>query len=61
MARTFNCGVGMVLVTRPEDEGVVMEQLRAGGEQAVRAGRVTVCTEGGKYLFLSTVLQDCPF
>lgn len=40
MARTFNCGIGGVLVVRAEDEGAVLEMVRQNGEKAWRIGQV---------------------
>ena len=40
MRRTFNCGVGMVLVVTPEHQGEVMKRLRRAGEDAWYLGRV---------------------
>ena len=41
MARTFNCGVGMAAVTRPEAADAVLSALAAAGETAFRIGEVT--------------------
>src|SRR6187455_2259848 len=40
MARTFNCGVGMVLAVVPELAREVAAELEAAGEQVVRIGEV---------------------
>ena len=40
MHRTFNCGVGLVLVVSPEEEEKTLGLLRAAGEQPWRLGRV---------------------
>jgi len=40
MARTFNCGLGMVLVVPPELAREVAAELEAGGEQVSRIGEV---------------------
>lgn len=40
MYRTFNCGVGMVLVVSPKEEEKTIGLLRASGEQAWRLGTV---------------------
>jgi phosphoribosylformylglycinamidine cyclo-ligase len=40
MLRTFNCGIGMVVVTSAADADAVCETLKAEGEMPVRLGRV---------------------
>lgn len=40
MRRTFNCGVGMVVVTSEHDLDLALETLRASGETAWRLGRI---------------------
>jgi phosphoribosylformylglycinamidine cyclo-ligase len=40
MYRTFNCGVGMVLVVSPEEEEKALGLLRASGEPAWRLGAI---------------------
>lgn len=51
MARTFNCGVGMVLAVAPEDVSAVAERLKAAGETVVPVGAIeageTGCTVRG--------------
>jgi phosphoribosylformylglycinamidine cyclo-ligase len=46
MARTFNCGVGMVLVVAPGDVEGVMNDLAATGETAHAIGSITVGERG---------------
>jgi phosphoribosylformylglycinamidine cyclo-ligase len=41
MARTFNCGVGMVLVVAPQEVEGVVRDLRAAGETAHTIGKIT--------------------
>ena len=41
MARTFNCGVGMVLVVDADDVESVTADLEAAGETVVRVGQIT--------------------
>ena len=40
MLRTFNCGIGMVLVVRAADASAVAESLREAGEAPVALGRI---------------------
>jgi phosphoribosylformylglycinamidine cyclo-ligase len=40
MLRTFNCGVGMVVVVAAEEAAAVEERLRSEGEQVTRIGEV---------------------
>ncbi|MEM7250889.1 MAG: phosphoribosylformylglycinamidine cyclo-ligase [Pseudomonadota bacterium] len=40
MYRTFNCGIGLVVVTPPADADAVLATLRASGEAAWRIGHV---------------------
>jgi phosphoribosylformylglycinamidine cyclo-ligase len=52
MARTFNCGIGMVLVVAPDDVDAVMTAMEAASEAAHRIGRIEAgakgCTVFGK-------------
>ena len=46
MLRTFNCGIGMIVVAGAADEGAVMAALRAAGEAPVKLGEVTQAASG---------------
>ena len=46
MARTFNCGIGMVVVTAAGDADAAMDRLAAAGEQVFRIGEV--CAADGQ-------------
>jgi phosphoribosylformylglycinamidine cyclo-ligase len=46
MYRTFNCGVGMIVVTAPEHADEAVRRLGAAGEQAFRIGGVVADAEG---------------
>ena len=54
MARTFNCGIGMVAVAAPGDAGAVAETLEAHGETVHRIGVVTRRAAGAP----AVVLKD---
>ena len=43
MARTFNCGIGMVAIVAPEHEGQIGDALEAAGETVWRIGQVIRC------------------
>jgi phosphoribosylformylglycinamidine cyclo-ligase len=40
LARTFNCGIGMIAVTSPEEVDATTRILEAGGENVRRIGRI---------------------
>jgi phosphoribosylformylglycinamidine cyclo-ligase len=40
MLRTFNCGIGMIVVVSPKDSDAVAQALTRGGETAVTLGKV---------------------
>lgn len=46
MARTFNCGTGMVLVTRADDADAVVAALATAGETGAVIGRIVPGTKG---------------
>ncbi len=48
MATTFNCGIGMVLITAPADAQSVADRLADGGEAPVELGVVTDATDTGR-------------
>jgi phosphoribosylformylglycinamidine cyclo-ligase len=51
LARTFNCGIGMVAIVREDDATEVIERLEAAGETVFRIGHVEAgqsgCTVSG--------------
>ena len=52
MARTFNCGIGMVLAVAPEDARALAADLGAAGEAVFRIGEIVPgergCTVSGE-------------
>jgi phosphoribosylformylglycinamidine cyclo-ligase len=46
MARTFNCGIGMIAVTAPEAAETATAALTAAGERVFRIGRIIERAEG---------------
>ncbi|MBU0799574.1 MAG: phosphoribosylformylglycinamidine cyclo-ligase [Alphaproteobacteria bacterium] len=44
LARTLNCGIGMVVVTAPEHAGIVADELRAAGETVYVIGGIIPST-----------------
>lgn len=54
MYRTFNMGIGMILIVSPEEAGTVREDLAARGEASYCIGQVVenetaVVLEGGEF------------
>jgi phosphoribosylformylglycinamidine cyclo-ligase len=47
MLRTFNCGVGMIVITAPAAADSVAECLAREGENIVRIGEVVAAADGG--------------
>jgi len=47
LARTFNCGIGMVAVVAPENADAAARMLRDAGETVFRIGAVVPDAEGG--------------
>ncbi len=50
MRRTFNCGVGMVLVVSPGDADTALALLETQGETAWRLGRISTGSGGVRYV-----------
>jgi phosphoribosylformylglycinamidine cyclo-ligase len=50
MRRTFNCGIGMVVVVAPDDAETALAALADSGENAWRLGRIGTGTDGVRYI-----------
>jgi phosphoribosylformylglycinamidine cyclo-ligase len=50
MRRTFNCGVGMVVVVAPDDTDTALSTLADAGEKAWRLGRIVAGGDGVRYI-----------
>lgn len=47
LLRTFNCGIGMILITPPESAGALCSLLETEGETAAPIGRLTPARDDG--------------
>ncbi|WP_299864632.1 phosphoribosylformylglycinamidine cyclo-ligase [uncultured Hoeflea sp.] len=55
MLRTFNCGVGMVVVTGESDAGRLTTALEAEGESVIRLGRLAPRSDGAAVTYHGTL------
>jgi phosphoribosylformylglycinamidine cyclo-ligase len=51
MLRTFNCGIGMVVVCAPEAADAVIQALQKNGEKSVRLGSVVAHGDGQRVAY----------
>jgi len=52
LARTFNCGIGMLVVADPARADALLEAFAAAGETAYRIGRIVPRPDGGEAVVL---------
>ncbi len=57
MLRTFNCGIGMILVVAAEDAGRVIQGFREAGEPAVALGEIIPAPESGERVVTTGTLD----
>jgi phosphoribosylformylglycinamidine cyclo-ligase len=57
LARTFNCGIGMIAVAGPEHEGALRQLLERHGESVRRIGRIAPRGGGAGVRLLGTQAQ----
>lgn len=50
MRRTFNCGVGMIVIVAPDDADAALASLKASGEAAWLLGRIASGSDGVRYI-----------
>ena len=58
MARTFNCGIGAVLIVAKDVAASVVEHLKSSEEQAWIIGKVTQCAENGEKVVISNLKEE---
>jgi phosphoribosylformylglycinamidine cyclo-ligase len=51
MLRTFNCGIGMIVIAAAKDAGTVMQAFAAAGESPARIGRVVKAQDGTRVAY----------
>eukprot|EP00128_Syssomonas_multiformis_P013382 Colp12_sorted_trinity150504_noHs@15541 len=53
LARTFNCGIGMVLIVEASKADAVMAGLKARGEPVFRIGHLAARAEGAEHVIMN--------
>jgi len=51
LLRTFNCGIGMIVIAAPDAAGAVMDSFRASGETVVQLGNVVESGDGERVIY----------
>jgi phosphoribosylformylglycinamidine cyclo-ligase len=55
MLRTFNCGIGMVLVAAPKDAQAIAAVLQREGDNVVELGQVTAAASGPQVRYIGSL------
>ncbi len=57
MMRTFNCGIGMIVIASPDHAAEVIKSLKANGETAIPIGEITTGTTGDTQVAIQDIEQ----
>ena len=55
LARTFNCGIGMIVIVKPDQADPVIDMLRDNGENVFQIGRLKPRTPSEQSVTLQNI------